>query len=225
LPTVLVLSAATAGADVAALSARLDAAERARAAGLRDGGAALGFVAARALLRHALRVEFGVGAPRFETGTFGKPRLAGPGPRFSVAHAKGLVACAFSGDLEVGVDAEADEPVRERDGIVNELFAPPEAAALRAADPERRDEMFLRVWTLKEAVAKASGLGPALETRGFAVSLDPPGLGQSGPELRPLRQWRLWRWSAGGHVLALAARGEEASEAAMVERVVDLSSL
>ncbi len=233
LSEIFVYQTATGEADAAAAEAlrrSLSADERARAARLHQFEAARDFMAAHALTRHALRERYGITAPAYEIGAFGKPRLDGRGPRFSLTHARGLVACAFSSELEIGVDAEANTPPADRDLIARDICAPEEAAAFEAADPQRRDEHFLRLWTLKEAVTKATGLGAQLEPRDFAVDLAvdsavdlaSPALARACPELQPGRQWRLWQWRRDpSHIVALAARGEAVAMAEV--RRVDIS--
>jgi 4'-phosphopantetheinyl transferase len=126
--------------------------------------------AAHALKRHALSARFD-GHPSawtFTENPNGKPRLSNPpdgnDPRFNLSHTAGLVAVAVSHGIELGLDVEALDPAHA-DLDTAEAFAHP--AEWRALDPKAADFIpaFYRLWTRKEALAKATGLGLALEVR------------------------------------------------------------
>lgn len=198
--------------------------ERARAGRYRREQDRVLFVAARGVLREALRRRFGVAWVHVAAPPDGgKPRLAGDGlpPRldFNLSHADGMVACALGVGVEVGVDVERLD--RAGSDLVADLaaarLAPEERAGLRDAAG------FLRLWTLKEAVAKAVGLGLALPFDRFACASDPPRLTRSAPELGEADAWRLDQWCDGAHVAALAVRGPPSGPARM--RRVDLAAL
>lgn len=128
------------------------------------------FAAAHALTRHALSQRFG-GDPthwRFAENPHGKPRIANPlpalDPRFNLSHTPGLVAVAVADGLELGLDVEALNPL-SADLDTAQAFAHP--SELRQLDPNATDFMaaFYKLWTRKEALAKATGLGLSLEVR------------------------------------------------------------
>ncbi len=128
------------------------------------------YVAAHALTRHALSDRFD-GDPshwRFSENAHGKPRIANPlpavDPRFNLSHTPGLVAVAVADGLELGLDVEALDPM-SADLDTAQAFAHP--AELRQLDPGAADFIaaFYRLWTRKEALAKATGLGLSLEVR------------------------------------------------------------
>ena len=128
------------------------------------------FAAAHALTRHALSQRFD-GDPRhwrFVEGQHGKPRVVNPpqavDPRFNLSHSAGLVAVAIADGLELGLDVEALDP-NSADLDTAHAFAHP--VELRRLDPQANDFVanFYRLWTRKEALAKATGLGLSLEVR------------------------------------------------------------
>ncbi|WP_374764251.1 4'-phosphopantetheinyl transferase family protein [Yunchengibacter salinarum] len=106
-------------------------------------------------------------------------------PFFSVSHTittgadglpYGLAVVLVSDSGPVGIDLElADRPVIWR-RLAERRFAPAEAAWLREA-PDRAARRFLHLWTIKEAAAKALGLGlgRALRTVTPALPLPTPG--------------------------------------------------
>ncbi len=94
-------------------------------------------------------------------GENGKPYLPG-GPAFNLSHSGRWCVLAV-GEGDIGADIERlDERHSE---IAPEVFTPAELAWMRQAPLER----FFRLWTWKESVMKATGLGMALEPRRFEV--------------------------------------------------------
>jgi len=93
----------------------------------------------------------------------GKPFLEPIGgralPFISLAHTRGWVACAASGIGPLGIDIERHRPGRNRSGIARSAFGPAEQ---QRAGAETR--AFYRIWTLREAIAKATGDGLTLAT-------------------------------------------------------------
>jgi 4'-phosphopantetheinyl transferase len=76
--------------------------------------------------------------------------------------------------VEVGIDVERISAQVPQE-VVERCFANVERDAVsRAAD--RGPVRFAEIWTLKEAYAKARGLGLALPFESFAVSAEPPRL-------------------------------------------------
>lgn len=104
----------------------------------------------------------------FEVSEFGKPfALVQDRPvpvTFNVSHSgsHGLIAVAKEG--RIGVDLEERCARRDLDGYIQTLFAPSERAELEAARGPRRIDLFYRLWTMKEALVKADGMGLSLDT-------------------------------------------------------------
>jgi 4'-phosphopantetheinyl transferase len=124
------------------------------------------FTAARGRLRRLLSsyLEIAPEAVAFQGGRNGKPHLA-PTPtqdtrlRFNVSHSEEQALFAVALEREVGVDIEHVDPAVRVLELAGRFFAPEEAAVLRALPPEARHPAFFRLWTLKEALLKASGAG------------------------------------------------------------------
>ncbi len=152
----------------------LDADERHRYRAFRFDRDRRVFLAAHLLLRTSLSRYAPVppGDWAFEKNAFGRPEIAGPPEadalRFSLSHTDGLVACAVTKQSDIGVDVEMTSrrtPVLE---LAERFFAPEEHRMLREAPADQHNDMFLAVWTLKEAYIKARGMGLSLGLDRFA---------------------------------------------------------
>jgi 4'-phosphopantetheinyl transferase len=193
----------------------LDAGETARAARFVFEEDRRAYIAAHGLLRRALAESFGRTPEdwRFGEGAHGKPQLLDPppglAPAFNLSHCRSMVAVAIGRDLELGVDVEAQERADRLDMRVAErFFARDETARLWAiADESARNACFLKIWTLKEAVIKATGLGLSQALDGFSVAPDPARLlpRADAALAPPVEQWRIAQWRAQEHEIAAAA--------------------
>jgi 4'-phosphopantetheinyl transferase len=129
----------------------------------------------------------------------GRPYLP-QGPAFNISHAGNRVVCAISpAARRVGVDVERLDHLTEASlGDLEETMTPAQWAAIRAdADPVRR---FLALWTMKESVVKATGLG---------LSLPPGELEGLGPVLSRAdgESWRVEELALDdGHIGHVATR-------------------
>ncbi len=165
--------------DVAGWRDVLDDAERARVDRLAVARSRVEYIAAHALTRRVLGETLGEAPSAFhyEAGAKGKPvaLVAGrpAGVHFNLSHTNGLVAIAVSRLGEVGVDAEAvDRNVNL--AVADRYFFGAESRWLAGLAPAARAEGFLRLWTLKEAYIKATGLGLSQPLDEFWFEVDPP---------------------------------------------------
>jgi 4'-phosphopantetheinyl transferase len=140
--------------DVALLSAD----ERARATRYLRAIDRVRSVAARALLRRQLGACLGCdpAALVFASNHHGKPMLA-QGPAFNVSHGGDwvLVAIAQAPVTDLGIDVEPIQALSDLPDVVARIATPAERQRIAAGPPAE----FLRIWTRKEAVVKALGLG------------------------------------------------------------------
>ena len=90
----------------------------------------------------------------------------------SLSHAGGLVAAAIA-DTPVGIDIEPIRHLPRRDALGTRYFSPEERERLIKAPDAQKDEIFFRIFTEKEAYAKANGLSLAA-TVGRDLSHDTP---------------------------------------------------
>jgi 4'-phosphopantetheinyl transferase len=116
---------------------------------------------------------------QFTAGARGKPRIQGPELRhtlsFSLSHTRGLVACAIGSDRFVGLDVErVDRPIDVRE-IADRYFSPREVTALDRCRDKAQAVRFFELWTLKEAFAKAVGVGLSVPLNAMSFDLDEAG--------------------------------------------------
>lgn len=134
-------------------------------------------LAARALLRGLLGRVLGTAAARAPIRRQASGALAceaAPGLSVNVSHTRGLVAAALSLEARVGIDVEALDRRVDHAAVAARFFHPLENAALAQLPPAQQAQAFLALWTGKEAVAKALGLGleTELPLRAFALCGD-----------------------------------------------------
>jgi phosphopantetheinyl transferase len=83
------------------------------------------------------------------------------GLRFSLSHTDGLVAVAVSRDWPVGVDVESLQRPLELPSISPALLADAERPWFDELPEVEQRTAFLNLWTMKEALLKAHGVGIA----------------------------------------------------------------
>ena len=166
----------------------------------------------RLMLSAAAGPEVAPEAWRFETDPGGKPRVGpGAGPHFNLSHCDGLVACAVSRQVELGVDVECltgDAPLE----LARSHFAPEEEKWLRELPSADQPLGFFRLWTLKEAYIKAVGVGLTQSLQDFAFAFDPLRVTFHDASLGTPATWRFYQRAVGAAcILALAwqANGQE----------------
>lgn len=162
---------------ICALSAGLTLEERERAARFVFPESRRSYVVAHALLHCVIEQAIGgYGPRRFVKGKFGKPALRSSRTdlQFSLAHAENLVAVATAHGVEIGVDVESID--READELTfsRVVLASREIEELPSFPLECNRP--IQLWTAKEAIAKAAGLGlslpfPSIELGGSPLHL------------------------------------------------------
>lgn len=142
--------------SAASAATLLSHAELVRAAALRDSLRRERFVLAHAFLRRSLGARLGraPSALVFGFGPVGKPHV--DGLHFSFSRSGEFAALALSTAQSVGVDIEEQRPINVQ-LLADHHFSAAEARALVSAEKPLDD--FYRLWTRKEAVLKAYGLG------------------------------------------------------------------
>ncbi|MFF0725463.1 4'-phosphopantetheinyl transferase family protein [Streptomyces sp. NPDC004134] len=138
------------------------------------------FAAAGLLLRFAaaaaLRTE--PGALDLARRPGGRPYLRGLEElEVTLTHSDELVAAGLSRVGRIGVDAEPADRRPALDAVRSRILTPAESADLDRMPAGRRTAHLLRLWTLKEAYAKAMGQGLRMDFTAF-------GFGPRGDSLR-----------------------------------------
>ena len=95
-------------------------------------------------------------------GAHGRPELvAADGLSFNWSHCDDRAVVAIARGIGPGIDLERLRPRPRALDIARRYFAADEIEMLEALSEDARDEVFLRLWTAKEAVLKALGHGIA----------------------------------------------------------------
>jgi 4'-phosphopantetheinyl transferase len=210
--TVWAMELETGAADlVASWSSILEPEELNRAPSFHHEADRQTYVAAHTLARGVLSAV--CGAPprtlRLGTGDRGRPMIVSPerldGLQFSLTHTDGLVACAVAAGFAFGLDAESRRRRKLRSAIADAVLRPSEIRLLRAAPAELRHEIFLKLWTLREAYAKATGQGIFFPYETVSFVLDPIDIRFPSDSADNAAKWQLFNWCTERHVLSLAA--------------------
>ena len=161
------------------------------------------YLLTRALIRSCLSAYYPVEPAdwRFAKNDYGKPQVSHPSSginaRFNLSHTNGLIVCAITADVDIGVDVEdADRTTRAAFESLSSYFSAQEIKDLGALPAERKKQRFFDYWTLKESYIKARGMGLAIPLGKFSFHFKGDQLEEFRvhPELGDDAQnWRFWR--------------------------------
>ena len=212
----------------AGASALLDVADSERVAAMVDPGTRAQHAVGRALIRAvgALAVGCHPRCVAVAVMDSGKPWLPQrPDLHVNVSHTHGTVVLAVTAAGSVGVDIEPPVAVTANPlRLAERLFAESEARELGGLSEEALTERFTRMWTIKEAVGKALGVGliPALAQTVVASGRDGLRLKAvaGGP---PAESWTLHQLTAprGKEKIAVAVPTPDVKLDPLVLRTVD----
>jgi 4'-phosphopantetheinyl transferase len=157
----------------------LDRFDRDRAMRKPEGRVRERFISSRIVLRRILGALLCVQPAnlRFEIDEHGKPTLATPHQHchFNLSHSDSALLVGTSMSARVGVDIEVPRSIPRAQQLSNRVFTADERLLLSQASEiseAARDEMFLRIWTRKEAYLKCRGDGFTTPARDYGVGLD-----------------------------------------------------
>jgi 4'-phosphopantetheinyl transferase len=186
-------------AEVEELAGWLSPAERARAQRFGTDALRERWIAGRTTLRLLLGSVLGVApaAVEIRRGIRGRPELADPGAGvdFNVSHTGDAalvgIARALPPRTRIGIDIERRDRDVGVDRLARKFLTANERATLAGLDLRGRRERFLRYWTCKEAMSKATGDGLIAPFGRLDVAqLEDPRLASGPPPYVPDR-WTL----------------------------------
>jgi 4'-phosphopantetheinyl transferase len=142
----------------------------------------------------------------FALGPHGKPMVPSAPIHFNLSHSGELALVALCEHAEVGVDIERIRPVSNVLALAKRFFTPGEYAELSSLGPAAQPDGFFKLWTQKEALLKATGLGIANGLKRFEVTnRNGGGLVQVDGTPANSSAWTLFNWEpCAGHVSACA---------------------
>lgn len=150
--------------------------EVARAGRYRVNEDAQSFIAARCMLRNLLGgyLSTDPASIRFAYSGTGRPRLEYPSLPdldFSVSHSTGVILIAFARGRRVGVDLERISATFEFGEVIESFFTEQERTLMESAPIQHKRELFFHLWTVREALVKACGVGIAIPLLRLGFSL------------------------------------------------------
>ncbi|HTH75507.1 MAG TPA: 4'-phosphopantetheinyl transferase superfamily protein [Trinickia sp.] len=147
--------------------------ERARAARFLRPEDAVRYSTTRAVLRESIAacLDMRPSHVRFRYDDAGRPSIADSpaGFDFNVSHSGGFALIALSHGRRVGVDIESKRAALDWRSLAQAVFAPSEHACVEALPEAARLDAFFAVWTAKESLLKAIGVGIAGGLDRFSV--------------------------------------------------------
>lgn len=135
------------------------------------------YLVTRALIRIVLSKYISHIRPeewRFSANAYGKPYISNnrlqDALTFNVSHTHGAIVLALVKNTEVGIDIENKNRKTNINSIYQNAFSNDEILMLDNTPLNMKNELFFKLWTLKEAYVKARGLGLSLSFNQFSFS-------------------------------------------------------
>ena len=192
------------------------------------------FIITRALIRLVLSHHFAVPANEWR---FGRDRnrrpfitspTDAPAVQFSLSHTDGLIACLITLSAQAAVDVERIEYSEDLPLVARQVFSPTELRALNKLSGRDRTAKFFDFWTLKEAYAKARGMGLGIRLSDIQFEL-------GTKEIRAhfnssigddASAWVFWsRQLSSGHTISVAAKKDFDCELEVVRRSIKFDGI
>ncbi len=137
------------------------------------------YIAGRATLRMLLgrALDIPPAAVPIVRGARGRPQLDLAGaPDFNVSHTRDAAIIAVvqdgAGRLRIGVDLERADREVDASRLARKFCTPREREAMAGLDADASRRRFLRLWTCKEAMSKATGDGIGAPMGRIGVDVD-----------------------------------------------------
>ncbi len=164
------------GETLSAIRATLSPEETERAARFGTEALRRRYIAGRAALRFTLGGVLGLdpAAVPIRRGPRGRPMLAPPlDLDFNVTHTEGVAVIAHLArpGWRVGIDVESLARKVSHEGLARKFLTARERTAIARLDDDARRGAFLRRWTCKEAMSKATGDGLSAPFREIGIDV------------------------------------------------------
>ena len=183
-------------------------AEHARAARFGRDALRRRYIIGRASLRWALgrALDMAPAKVPIVRGARGRPQLAtDAGIDFNVSHTQGVALIGIARGARIGVDVEQTDRDVRADRLARKFLTPSEQATLAPLPEAALRARFLRYWTCKEAMSKATGDGLSAPFRRLEIELDPRIALVAGPPPYEPSRWRLYAATVPGAYIATVA--------------------
>jgi len=171
------------------------------------------YILRRAILRKELAKFTGSSTEKinYNTNEFQKPFLENGDVQFNCSHSNNYFVIAISGNTELGVDIEHYRELNDLDLTAERAFSINEFTKWMSVAEDEKLDIFYRIWTRKEAIIKAIGMGLSYPLSDFDVSIGKNNVGVvlSKDKDWPADSWSMHHWELDGYVLALAYQGEK----------------
>jgi phosphopantetheinyl transferase len=121
--------------------------------------------------------------------------------RFNLSHSKRYALYAFTLGAEIGVDIEEDHERLSILDVANIVLAKPELDDLNSLSAPEQRRAFFKLWTKKEALSKALGIGLGMNFKEVVVGIE-----KTSSEKEPIncRNMHLFDLSRPGFFASLA---------------------
>ncbi|HKE40820.1 MAG TPA: 4'-phosphopantetheinyl transferase superfamily protein [Casimicrobiaceae bacterium] len=184
--------------DIAQVVHSLSPAEHTRAARFGTDLLRQRWMIGRATLRLLLGQHLGIEPSQvpLRRGVRGRPELDLPNaPDFNVSHTGDVALIGIGASLKrgerIGVDIERADRDVNADGLARRVLTERERGDLAPLDTQARRRRFLRLWTCKEAMSKATGDALSAPFRRIDVDLSDEIRLSAGPPPYTPQRWRL----------------------------------
>jgi len=150
------------------------------------------YVLGRAALRQVLGAVLECPPERvpLRRGHRGRPYIDGSPIDFNVSHTRDVAVIAVTRGARVGIDIEHQDRTANAARLAGKLMTGRERLALGPSGTDDHRRRFLRAWTCKEAMSKATGDGIAAPFRTIDVDIDRMVLVAGPPPYQP-GDWNL----------------------------------
>jgi 4'-phosphopantetheinyl transferase len=135
----------------------------------------------------------------------GKTELEGSAFRVNLAHSGEVALVAVGRGKDIGVDVEVLRDGTEKWSLVRHALTADEHARLQTLPVSERSGAFLQVWTRKEALLKAAGVGLSVDPQ--LIELDGASVVSIPPALGAPSDWTVADVPVSGCAAALAVHG------------------